>query len=177
MPLIVGLTPPEVRHHYDALRKQPCHDLVLKPLIKSCENAYVYGLKKDNPLYIKNKKILISDQGKFKFNLEMECIAAHEELWNSCAWKRGSIVFILKNDNFNYINLFPHCHAPGLSTTPNSGNTPSAIKKCKEAALSNMTALLLPASNGIEWMQIYSTETKTNEYYDAAKSLCQNTNY
>lgn len=176
MPVSLGLTPPDVRHHYEVLEKQPCHDLVLRPLLKSCEVAYVYGLKKDNPLYLTSNQILVSDKGKFRFNLDFECIANHEKLWNACTWKRGSIVIVIKNEAFHYQDIFPHCYSPSVSATPNSGNTLAAIKKCKEVAQSNMTALILPASNGIAWVQIYSTEAKTIEYFNAAKSLCQNAN-
>jgi hypothetical protein len=127
--------------------------------------------------HLKHSEILVSDKGKFRFNLDLECITNHEELWNSCGWKRGSIVIVIKNEAFHYQSIFPHCYSPGVSTTPNSGNTLAAIKKCKEATQLNMTALILPASNGVEWMQIYSTESKTTEYYDAAESLCQNANH
>lgn len=42
--------------------------------------------------------------------------------------------------------------------SPNSGNSPGAVKKCKQMMSDGKIAICLSASNGVEWMSIYANE-------------------
>lgn len=119
-----------------------------------------------------NKTILIKDKGKYKFDKGKECIKGHEFLWNANAWKRGSIVMIMNKD-FDFEGIFKHCARPGLLETPNSGNSPSAIKKCKEEANKGNIGICFTASNGIELIAIYTDISHRDKLYQLAYEHCK----
>ena len=158
LPLAVSLIAAQTRQRYDEKRKFPAHDKVLRVLLNNCINAFVYGVSKTSSIYSDNKGILISDKGKFKLDTTKECITNHEFLWNAHTWKRGSIVIILNIDALNWRSLFKNCYRPDLTASPNMGNTTSAVKKCKEEMKKGNIAVCLPASNGIDRIQIYAPQ-------------------
>lgn len=151
----------------------PIHDLIIRPLLENCKEAFIYGLSKESELYQKNSDILINDKKKFKLDLSKECIKGHEHLWNATGWERGSIVIILENNESLFKDIFKNCYEPGLCATPNSGNSLSAARKCKEEALKSNIAICFPASNGIEWMQIYATPQLTEKLLQEAVTKYQ----
>ncbi|MGC3943766.1 MAG: hypothetical protein QM762_04360 [Chryseolinea sp.] len=155
LPLSISLTPGDIRYHYKESKPLPAHDKVIRPLLDDSIDAFVYGLTDKSELLHSNRDILLKDRRKFRFDKTKECIRGHEYLWNATAWKRGSIVIILKK-NFDFTDVFRNGYDPGITETPNSGNSPSAIKKCKEAADAGNIGICFPASNGIEWIQIYT---------------------
>lgn len=177
LPLNVSLTPSNVRHHYEANGSLPAHDLVIRILLDNCKEAYVYGLKKENELFKSNADILLNEKGKFKFDTTKECIKGHEYLWNVTSWKRGSIVIIIENDKVNFHEIFKNCYRPALCATPNSGNSLSATKKCKEEAAKNNIGICFPASNGVEWIQIYASPELTKQLLQDARKYCQEKDY
>lgn len=171
LPLSVSLTPHDIRHHYDEHEPLPAHDKVLRPLFEKAVDTYVYGLTDKSELLKLNGDILMKDRGKYKFDQTKECITGHEYLWNATTWKRGSIVIIVKKD-FDFTDIFRHAFRPALTETPNSGNSPSAIKKCKEAADKGDIGICFPASNGIEWIQIYTDVAHRDKLYKLAYDNC-----
>jgi hypothetical protein len=150
---------------------------VLKPLLEKCKYAFVYGLKKDEELYKFNSDILIIERGKYRFNTSKECFVGHEYLWNATAWKRGSIIIVLENGTIDFADLFRNTYRPGLVNTPNSGNSLSATKRCREEAEKGNIAICLPASNGIEWMTIYAKGDLFTTIVDQAENNCQDKDY
>jgi hypothetical protein len=134
-------------------------------------DSYVYGLTDKNELLNLNRDILIKDKGKYRFDKTKECITGHEYLWNATTWKRGSIVIIVKK-NFDFTEIFRHSYRPSLLGTPNSGSSPSAIKKCKEAADKGDVGICFPASNGIEWIQIYTDIKHRDKLHELAYDNC-----
>jgi len=171
-PLIVGLTPRDIRHHYDVKKKLPAHDKVIRPLLSASLGAFVFGLKSDSELLKINNDILVKDRGKYKLDKSKECITGHEYLWNATAWKRGSIILILKKD-FKFDEIFKDCYTPGIVSTPNSGNSLSATKKCKEEVEKGNIGICFPASNGIEWIQIYTDIKHRDKLFGIAYKNCQ----
>jgi hypothetical protein len=165
LPLTVNVTG-DIRHHYDERSSLPAHELVIRPLLKESIDAFVYRSTKDEfflygkmqvPIKLDEIDILIKDKGKFKFDRTKECISGNEYLWNATTWKRGSIVIIVEPSKIDFQAIFENCYRPGLSATPNAGNTLSATKKCKDEAKKNNIGICFPASNGLEWMQIYAS--------------------
>ncbi|HEY0742401.1 MAG TPA: hypothetical protein VGD40_13095 [Chryseosolibacter sp.] len=148
------------------------HDKVIRPLFQKSFDTFVYGLTDKSELLTVNRDILIKDRGKYRFDKTKECITGHEYLWNATAWKRGSIVMILKK-GFDFTDIFRHVYRPGLIETPNSGNSPSATKKCKEAAGKGDIGICLPASNGIEWIQIYTDLEHRDKLHRLAYDNCK----
>ena len=171
LPLTVNLTPGDIRHHYNERETLPAHDKVIRPLFKNSVDSYVYGLTDKSELLNLNRDILIKDKGKYRFDKTKECITGHEYLWNATTWKRGSIVIILRKD-FDFTEIFKNTYRPGLLGTPNSGSSPSATKKCKEAADKGDVGICFPASNGIEWIQIYTDIKHRDKLYELAYDNC-----
>lgn len=181
LPLTVNLTG-DIRTNYDESGSLPAHELVIRPLLKESIDTYVYrGAKEEFFLYGKTQvpikleeiDILIRDKGKFKFDKTKECILGNEYLWNATTWKRGSIVMIIEPDKIDFGAIFKNCYRPGLLATPNSGNTLSATKKCKQEMAKNNIGICFPASNGLEWMQIYASPDLTSELLNMAKKYCR----
>lgn len=174
-PLMVDLTG-KIGCHYDVDSVLTVHNLVIKPLLEKSSFSYVYGLKKDDELVKLNSDILINEKGKYKIDISKECIIGHEKLWNAIRWERGSIIIVIEKDKINFSEIFKNTFYSGLLNTPNSGNTISAIKKCKEEAEKDNIAICFSASNGIEWMQIYAKDNTFEEILKIARSNCKRIN-
>jgi hypothetical protein len=87
-------------------------------------------------------------------------------------------VYGLKNDdelyknNINlFYNIFKNTFNPGIIDNPNTGNTISAIKRCKEEMENGNIGVCISASNGIEYMYIYSKQH--NELLKMAENNCK----
>ena len=171
-PLFVNLTG-KIRNNYDVESEMPAHNLVLKPLLEKCSFSYAYGLKEEDELVKLNSNILLFEKGKYKIDTSKECVIGHEKLWNVTGWKRGSIIIIIEKDKVDFSEILKNTYNPALLNTPNSGNTISAIKKCKEEAEKDNIAICISASNGIEWMQIYAKGNTFAEILKKAKENCQ----
>jgi len=171
LPLSIKLTSSDIRHHYDEQAELPAHEKVIRPMLSNCIEAFIYGLSDKSDLYKLNADILIKDKGKYKLDRNKECITGHEYLWNATTWKRGSIALILNKD-FDFTDIFKNCYRPGLVATPNSGNSLSAVKKCKEESEKANIGICFSASNGIEWIQIYTDETHRDNLCELAYQHC-----
>lgn len=171
LPLVVILTTRDIRHHYNEHETLPAHDKVIRPLLVNSKEAFVYGLPSKSELLNLNRDILIRDRGKFKLDKTKECITGHEYLWNATQWKRGSIVIVLEK-NFDFIDVFKNTYRPGFTETPNSGNSLSATKKCKEVSDRGDIGICFPASNGIEWITIYTNLEHRDKLFELAYNNC-----
>ncbi len=155
----------------------PAHENVIKPILRSALECIVYGLKEDSILLQKYKSILIKHKGKHKLDLSQEVITGCEELWNSTNWARGSVVIITNPNTIDFTRIFPFCYRPGIIDNPNTGNTVSAVKLCKEKSQEGLICICFPASNGIEWMQIYADDEQLAQLYGLANELCLERDY
>ena len=180
MPIIVSLI--ENKHEYEENDKLPAHELVIRPLVENSLETFVYNGRKDDfflygkmnfPIKLEQEKILISDRGKYRLDKTKEYITGHEYLWNAHTWKRGSIVIVLRHNLDIFRKIFKHTYNPDLIDNPNTGNTVSAIRKCKEEMGKGNIAVCLSASNGMEHMQIYAERERTSELLKIAESNCQ----
>jgi hypothetical protein len=174
MPIMVSLI--ENKYQYDGKSKLPAHDFVLKPLLDNCIYSYVYGIKDNNELYINNKNILIKEKGKYKLDTTKDCINGHEYFWSAIKWERGSIIIILEGIKI-FNEIFKYTYNPSISGTPNSGNTISAIKKCKDEMEKGNIGIIFPASNGMEWMQIYIKQGNWEKLFKMAEENCKTVDY
>jgi len=179
-PIIVSLI--ENIYDYEEADKLPAHELVIRPLFENSLETVVYKGRKDDfflygkmnfPIKLEQEDILIPNKGKFRFDKTKECITGHEYLWNAHTGKRGSIVFVLENNFDIFHNIFKHTYNPDLVSNPNTGNTVSATKKCKEEMEKGNIALCLSSSNGMKSMYIYVGQGKTNELLKIAEDRCQ----
>ena len=175
MPIMVHLI--EDKYHYDKNDKLPAHDFVLKPLLENCIYSYVYELKSDSELYVNNKDILMREKGKYKLDTAKDCVSGREYFWNAAGWQRGSIAIILKNDTSLFDKIFKRAYNPSFLENPNTANTISAIKKCKEEMEKENIGVLLTASNGIEWMLIYAKQEILEKLFEMARKNCKIVDY
>jgi hypothetical protein len=78
---------------------------------------------------------------------------------------------VLEGD-FDFKEIFRHCYRPGIAENPNTGNSPSATKKCKDEANKGNIGVCFPASNGIEWIQIYTDIDNRDRLWELAYEHC-----
>lgn len=177
-PLLVSLTDKiGWQSDYNDEEVKPTHNTVIRPIVENCLSTYVYGLKKEDELYKMNKEILINEKGKYKFDLSQECIIGHEKLWNAKDYKRGSIIVILENLDIDFQKIFKETYDPCLLSTPNTGNSLSATKKCREEAKNGKFACCFNGCNGIDWMTIYGIGKPFETLVQQAFNSCRQTDY
>ncbi|PUA38050.1 hypothetical protein C8Z91_16750 [Paenibacillus elgii] len=159
----------------------PAYENVIRPLFDASIQAFVYrGTSEEHegafgelvgkPIDMKQEDILIPYKGKYRFDKTKECISGHEYIWHARSYKRGSIVLILPND-FDFSAVFTYCYSPSFDETPHMGQSPGAVKLCRETK-DNHIAVIFSASNGIENMGIYASDETINKIADLAESLC-----
>lgn len=161
------------------------HEQIIRPLFNVSTETYIYrGTAKERrypwgdiipgsePVKLEDEVILKPKKGKYIFDKTQECITGHEYLWNAEACKRGSIVMVLEND-FDFSEIFPYCYRPGISGTPNVGQSPSAVRLCNEMRKENIITATLLASNGIRYMKIYASDEAFERITSLAYSLCK----
>ena len=185
IPLVVNLTG-NIRHHYDEKSVLPAHEFVIRPLLEKSMEAFVYKGSKDEfflcgkmqiPIALEQEDILIAEKGKFRFDNTKECILGHEYLWNATTWKRGSVVIIIENGKVDFSTIFKHTYRPSFTDNPNTGNNIAATKKCRMEAEKGNIAICLPASNGIEYMNVYAKADILDKIVDCARTNCQEKNF
>ena len=137
------------------------HDQIIAPLLQNALAAYVYNGRKDgsveHPLNLSEFSFLVRERGKFRLDLSRECVNGAEIFWNACSFRRGSVVVLLDGE-FDPAPILRRCAEISIDETPNMGNSPAATKLAKRAMSEGRIAVLFSASNGIEWMDIYTPE-------------------
>lgn len=182
LPLSLSLVPRRVIYSAGYGESTPLSacQTVLQPLLAAATSAYVYRGRKgrfflygkwNEPLCLDGIPFLKKEKGKYKIEVEKAKFEGYECFWNAQAFKRGSIAIALPG-NFNIAALFCHMYAPNLMGNPNSGNTLSAVKQCKQAMLQNGLGVLLPASNGMEYLSIYAPPKRRDALLAAAQKEC-----
>ena len=160
--------------HFDS------YETVLKPLLDNAEEAYVYNGRKDrfylygkwnDPIDLESIPFLVKEKGKYRIDAAKAQFNRYEYFWNPYAFKRGSIMIILPND-FDFIPIFHKTYSSYLLDNPNTGNTPSATKRCRGEVSKGRICVLFSASNGIEFFAIYTTIKHRDELLSVAEKIC-----
>jgi len=147
----------------------PCHDKVLRPLLKMAEECYVYGISSDSRINAQSSSILSAVRGKHQISLDGDPITGHELLWNANGGERGSIVILIPEDRFDAQELLCGCHAIGMMSNFRSGHTPAAIRFARDRTRDEpMIAACLPRNNGIQWMDIFASPKLAERLWSAA---------
>ncbi|MCM3155335.1 hypothetical protein M3611_25310 [Priestia megaterium] len=161
---------PEGFYDYEETEELPAHDLILRPLLRSAKECYVYGLNKDTELLHKCTDILSFTRNKYQLDLKKEVIRGYERFWNATGWERGSILLFLELETLKELNIFTYCYDPGTFDNPNTGESIAAIRFCKGViSKEKKVGLCFSASNGIEWMKVYADKDSLKELYKCAK--------
>jgi hypothetical protein len=174
-PITVTMLP--YRNVYEENHNFPEHDLVIRPLLENCIYSYIYVPKENVETYSNNRDILIKEKGKYRFDLSKECIKGHERLWNCYDYDNDhynycSLIIIMQN-NFNlFDNIFENTYNPGVLGTPNTGNSISALKKCKEEMDIGNTGICINWDCNSSYMLIYTK--RHDELLEMAINKCKN---
>lgn len=155
---------------------------IITPMLAAAAGAFVYkGTAKPcagafghiTPAAIDLSALpfLVKGKGKFSLDLQQNCVNGYEFFWNARGNQRGSIVIILP-DVFDFAPLLPHCFDCGYNSTPNMGNSAGGVKMCRELRAVCGVAVLFTASNGIEYMDVYASDAKTEALEQQADRLC-----
>jgi len=159
------------------------HETIIRPLLIASKISYIFkgtaaesrmpdGTIIEKPIDLDEESILKQMKGRYIFDKSKECITGNEYLWNASGCKRGSIVLLLPN-TFDFSYIFSQCYVPGMTQTPNMGQTPAALSICHKALHSNDVAVIFSASNGIEHMAIYAAERQFCEISSLAQKKCR----
>ncbi|MEC0090824.1 hypothetical protein [Paenibacillus macquariensis] len=162
--------------------KFKAHNEIIKPMLAAAKQAFVFkgtaeplegafGHMTPPAMDLSQFKFLFWDKGKYQVNLDQECVIGYEHLWNASGYRRGSIVIILPYE-YNFPPLLPHCYDFGLTETPNMGQSPGAVKMCRRIRDMDSIAAMFSSSNGIEYMEVYASDNKTEEIENLAVKLC-----
>jgi hypothetical protein len=151
-----------------------CHENFIRPLLRICREAYVYRGGRGQPLPGCDLQTVIPARGRYRLNLAQEVVLGHEALWNSTAWKRGSILVLVdKPTPSDLRGLFRHSHSPSVCHNPNSGESSAAVRLALEEAGHGSLAVLFPASNGVEWVTLIPPPELYDEIAAEAERHCQ----
>lgn len=110
------------------------------------------------------------ERGKIYFNLSRECVNGAEIFWNACSFRRGWVVFLLGGE-FELVPILSHCVKISIDETHNMDNTTSATNLAKREMSEECIAVLFSASNGIEWMDIYTPEAVQDKILKLADEI------
>ena len=161
---------PDGFYEYEESETLPAHDLILRPLLTSAKECYVYGLNKGTELFHQCTDILSFTRNKYQLDLKKEVIRGYERLWNATGWQRGSILIFLELETLKKLNIFTSCYDPGILDNPNTGESNAAIRFCKDViSKERKVGLCFSASNGIEWMTVYANKDALKELYKFAR--------
>jgi hypothetical protein len=173
-PVTVKMLP--YRNVYEENHTFPEHDLVIRPLLENCIYSYIYVPKENIGTYSNNKDILIREKGKYRLDLSKECIKGHERLWNCYDYDNDhhnycSIIIIMKSDFNLFDKIFENTFNPSVMGTPNTGNSISALKKCKEEMEKGNFGICISWCCNLSYMLIYTK--RHDELLEMAINKCK----
>ena len=166
----------------------PVFEKVIRPMLNASNKAFIYlpknGAQEDydnsialclqvpslmgsvapaiiQALDLSTEDILVKERGKYRLDKTKDCITKHEYLWLANGYRRGSIIINLPRD-FDFLSVLPHCYTPKELLNPILGQSPGAVKMCKEIKDNGGIAVIFSASNGLEFMDIYAPNEVIN---------------
>lgn len=162
---------------YFASRSDPsltlqCHETVLRPLLRSAGEAWVYELKPGSEALLSGGDILARKAGKYQILLGGEAIKGHELFWNSAGGKRGSILLLFNPPEFPAAEILPHCERAFIVNNPSVPHSPAALRHAKAATSRGvLLAAMLSRSNGMQWLSMHGPSALLAPLFAQAKAL------
>ena len=144
----------------DALEHLAIHDSVIKCLLKIADKCRVYHGK--IKLDIEESIVMRSEKNFSDLNLACNVIDGKEYMWNISGYVRGTILISIPSENIteNFSRIFLSTTAPIVWSSLNQlkkGHTLSAVNFALQATKHKQVIFCLPASNGIEWLDIFAS--------------------
>jgi hypothetical protein len=152
----------------------PAHKSLLGGLVGARAEAYVYRghpSREDASLFERYSQFLEKDRTRFRLNATIKDYLDLLPLWNARGWERGSIAFVCEPRNLKYEELFADCFGPSVTSNSGSGNNPAAFKLCRERAVAGNACVLLSASNGFDWAEVFMPPSQLRRAFKAAESV------
>lgn len=149
-----------------------CHETVLRPLLQTAAEAWVYELKEGSEAFESGRSILTRQAGKFRIELTGEPIKGHELFWNAAGGKRGSIVLLFKPAELPAQQILPHCERVFIVNNPSTPHSPAAMRYVREAtADGGLICGLLSRSNGMQWLSFHGHPDQLLPLFAQAKAI------
>ena len=124
----------------------------------------------EHPLNLSEFGFLVRERGKFRLDLSRECVNGAEIFWNACSFRRGSVIILFEGE-FDLAPILRRCAEISIDETHNMDNTTSATNLAKREMSEECIAVLFSASNGIEWMDIYTPEAVQDKILKLADEI------
>lgn len=145
----------------DALEHLPIHDSVIKCLLEIADKCRVYYGK--TKIDIEPSIVMQSEKNFSELNLDCNIIDGREYMWNISGFARGTIMISVPSENIteSFSRIFLHTTAPIVYASMNQlkkGHTLSAVNFALQAAKHKHVIFCLPASNGIEWLDVFASQ-------------------
>jgi len=158
--------------------RPPAHSKVIRPLLASASEAFVWPpLNKLKPVPYPTD-ILTPQRGRHRFDLSSDILSGHERFWHAGAGARGSIALRLPCLPNNFIEILMHCSRPGSAVLSSryqltKGDSAGAIRYCDEVVDSGEFAFLFSASNGIQHLSVFAPAHELERLYRLALDWCR----
>lgn len=152
----------------------PPHKLVIEPLVSAAQEIRVYqkrGYEFEVPLppHTKQKSTLVLD-------LSAELVLGYEKFWNSGWWKRGGVTIKCDSTQVDWENLFLWTEYGGVWSSCHQiqkGTPSGAVTYCDKHAVGQTAVFCLSASNGIQWLDVWSDPSQAQQLDRLARSKCR----
>jgi len=153
--------------------KLPAHKKVLRPLLAAATECWVYDIKPKSDVVRAAKGLLEQDQGRHRVRLDGDPITGHELFWNAHSGRRGTIVILMPRTRFDAESIFRGGHGAFVFENFLTAHTPAAIRFARQrVAAADLVAVCLPATNGMEWMDIFVKPKHALKLFDVGVRMC-----
>jgi hypothetical protein len=137
-----------------------CHETVLRPLLQSATEVWVYGLKEGSSAMDAAKGMVKRQADKHLIApgtpTDADLIRGREPFWNAAGGQRGSVVLWLEPGRFP-AGIFAHCERAYVLNNPSAAHTPVAFRGVQAAVAPGTTiAAMLSCTNGMQWLSFHA---------------------
>lgn len=155
-----------------------CHETVLRPLLQSATEVWVYGLKEGSSAMKAAQGMVKRSAGKHLIApdtpTDADLIRGRERFWNAAGGQRGSVVLWLEAGRLP-TGIFAHCERAYVLNNPAAAHTPAAFQWVKTAVTSGTTvAAMVSCTNGMQWLSFHAAPSLLCALFAQAVSQVRN---
>jgi hypothetical protein len=147
------------------------HSMVIRPLLASASEAYLWPASTDRASVEFPSSILIRERNRYKLDLMQDVLSGHERFWNAGGGRRGEIVIRLKEEPPNLVEIFMHCSPPCVLSSRyqlTRDGAQAAVRYCDKCISDNDIAFYFSSSNGIQHLSVFAPESKILRLFQTA---------
>jgi hypothetical protein len=152
----------------------PPHKLVIEPLVAAALEIRVYqkeGYEFEVPLPPHTVQ-----QSTRVLDLTAEIVRGWEKFWNSGMWRRGAVAVKCNSARIDWNELFIWTEYGGVWSSRHQiqkGTPSGAVTYCDKHAVGETVVFCLSASNGIQWIDVWSDPSQAQQLDQLAQSTCR----